>query len=969
MKGNVAPGVRLACLLGIAALLATGCASPQMKGTPFYTGEYSVREGPPDDRVNLWPLMYYRDPALSVLWPFVEVTDDHVAVRPIYSMYGRESGDTVHNVVWPLARYDTVADEGRVFPVFWGEDYFNIFPLYWHGGEPFGEAGGHDVLFPLWCYRADKHDHDLHVLWPIFNNKDRHGTEGWRVWPVAGNYQHPRSRYGFALWPFGHWWSQGAGREYGHTLFPAYWYNNVGGNKTFLSLPYSCGEGNDGSYWKLTFPLFYRAVDEGRDALYTPLYLRNRKGEKEWSMLLPLYYRRQSPDGKVFGTLLGGTRQKGDKSSWVAVPILSWGSREGEQKSSTWIVGPMAHVSRDGESTRRHVFPLFYSKESPDGEMLLTPLWCSGRDSDGDSWQLVPPLMWRHRNENSQALVTPLYAAGRDHRNDTRWQAVVPLYYRTEDEQGKLLATPIGGYRTDETGRRWLIYPLLSMGRRSEDGGDLWLAAPLFHTKWDQEGSSHHLLPFYYWDHQHGLFASPLAACWGTEDERNVLIPPLLSYARLRDDGGDAWLAGGLAKASWGEDAGSSYVFPLYYADPEDEQLITPLWARWKGSDGGDRMLCPPLLSGMSRSEKRSDLWLLGPLAHISSGEDAGSSHVLPFFYNNPDTGTFASPLYASWTHDGKDWEALPPLLSGWSKDDHGRDLTFLLGVFHKRSSEIADERRGHLLPLYYYEDDDLFYTPLFGWNREGEDHFTYPLTPLLGIRSGAHSGSWLFPLYSWKRNSESGDINCRYLWGGYERSGETSESGMFPLFNYRRRGDVTEASNDEAAAGTYGKRFWCLPICWYRNEAHVYPQRWKPDARGEAKQRKVLRQDKRHGAFPLWRYKHEDFPVTGKSHVDGSLLLLLYDYLRLSEPTGEAGVEAEDEEYVRARVLWRLWHYERRNEDVSVDVFPAITYDRRGEEFKKVSFLWRCFRYERSAEGKKMDLLFLPLLRGKAGD
>ena len=59
----------------------------------------------------------------------------------------------------------------------------------------------------------------------------------------------------------------------------------------------------------------------------------------------------------------------------------------------------------------------------------------------------------------------------------------------------------------------------------------------------------------------------------------------------------------------------------------------------------------------------------------------------------------------------------------------------------------------------------------------------------------------------------------------------------------------------------------------------------------------------------------------------------------------------------------WRVWHYERLNGDVSVDMIPAITYDRKQDGFKKISFLWRFFRYERSTAGaKKLDLCFIPV-------
>ena len=79
------------------------------------------------------------------------------------------------------------------------------------------------------------------------------------------------------------------------------------------------------------------------------------------------------------------------------------------------------------------------------------------------------------------------------------------------------------------------------------------------------------------------------------------------------------------------------------------------------------------------------------------------------------------------------------------------------------------------------------------------------------------------------------------------------------------------------------------------------------------------------------------------------------------------AAPDGAGRDYTRKRLLWRLWHYEKLNGDVSVDAFPAVTYDSRKDGFRKVSFLWRVFRYERGAESRKLDILFLPppVLRG----
>ena len=80
----------ICCFAGLMMLLlsVTGCSTTAMKGTPFYTGESNRRQGPVEQRVNAWPLFYYREPALSVLWPIFEMTDEHVAIRPLFSVYG-----------------------------------------------------------------------------------------------------------------------------------------------------------------------------------------------------------------------------------------------------------------------------------------------------------------------------------------------------------------------------------------------------------------------------------------------------------------------------------------------------------------------------------------------------------------------------------------------------------------------------------------------------------------------------------------------------------------------------------------------------------------------------------------------------------------------------------------------------------------------------------------------------------------
>jgi hypothetical protein len=90
--------------------------------------------------------------------------------------------------------------------------------------------------------------------------------------------------------------------------------------------------------------------------------------------------------------------------------------------------------------------------------------------------------------------------------------------------------------------------------------------------------------------------------------------------------------------------------------------------------------------------------------------------------------------------------------------------------------------------------------------------------------------------------------------------------------------------------------------------------------------------------------------------------LFLLYDYTHRIRPASASGQPAS--EYVRKRILWKFYDYERTDEKVTIDVFPAITYDQTRDGLRKWAFLWRAFRYETGPDGRKLDLLFIPLLR-----
>ena len=774
-RGKIA---RLA-LLGL-ALFGAGCATTEMKGTPFYTGEYTKRQGPAEDRINVWPLFYYRDPALSVLWPFLDFTDTHMAFRPVFSVYGLDRSNHQYNVLWPLAQFDRHTRDNRILPFFWGggtqpaDDYRVGFPLYWHFGHPLNDqVGGLDALFPLWS--VDRHGPNqasVFCPWPLVHFMHDGRDSGWHVFPLAGSYGDGNKYFRFqAAFLADQWGHQGQDRH-GSLVLPFYIYGRNKDDWGFYSLPWSCGQNAD-----------------------------NR-----WQCLFPVYYHHQGVDGSL--TL-----------------------------SPLWLQGTSADAAQGGWSA---LLPLFYHSYSDKTSTTLSPLWLShtAADPSRTSWSALLPVYYHGQNQDSHLLLTPLWSQGAS--SNFNWQFLLPLYYARQDGADKFWATPLGGLRTDAGQRTWMIYPLLSWGTPHADGGEFWALAPLIHADWNASNTVSHVIPFYYYNSGTHTLLSPLWARWVAGGTTTTVVPPALSWLSRDNASSDLWLALGLAKFSWGAQPSSSHIFPLYYHDPR--------------------------------------------------------------------------------THE--------------------------------------------------------FYSLFYGCHP-GNEGFTYFATPLAAVRHGDQTGSWLFPLYSHARDVRSGEVDNWLLWGNHWERDGVSRSVFFPVFGYHNFGPRDRAPKPGQRWAHFGKDFFCLPICWYRNETYVRPspeeikQACAPDrkpAAVPAPQLPLVREDKfQHGVFPLWSHSKVATPAQGRLNTDGSCLLWLYDYKREVTPLTKAPAGTND--YARARVLWRLWHYERLNGDVSLDVFPGFTYDRKTDGFKKVSWLWRFFRYERGPAGaRKLDLLFIPFMRQGAG-
>jgi len=469
----------LALWLACTTVLLGGCAAEGMKGTPFFTGEYEGQEGAVEDRVNLWPLLYYREPALSVLWPVGEVAPDRVAVRPLVSVHKLDEERPEVNILWPLSSLDFDEREYHVFPAFWKTaegalKRFAVFPLFWYSKQDYF------ALFPLYLRCLRPGGRSVHVLWPVFNRKTGEGKTGWRVWPLLGHYAGEAERETYALWPFVRFARSGETAR--RRVFPFYFARRSPESAWDLLLPFFYRYSSDDVSRLALAPLFYRSSDaDGHGTFLSPVYMGGRTKDSHWdavppfwyaresgeersSMVFPLYYRWRGRDGTALVTLPGGYSRSGDKTVYSALPLLSFYSASPEERD-LWAPFPLTRFLWRGGLESAHVFPLF-------------------------GW------------DRSEGRFTSL-----------------PVGWRSKGNQPHL----------------HLLLGLLGGWKRTDDARHAWLLGPLVKARWSEDERNHHVWPLYSWQHdentkrlQLGPFlsdASLVGALWRERSQNHWLFP------------------------------------------------------------------------------------------------------------------------------------------------------------------------------------------------------------------------------------------------------------------------------------------------------------------------------------------------------------------------------------------------------------------------------------------------------------
>jgi len=604
------------------------------------------------------------------------------------------------------------------------------------------------------------------------------------------------------------------------------------------------------------------------------------------------------------------------------------------------------------------VWPLFYY-QAADGRKDLEILW--------------PVFDLKQRGAVKQVRFLAVsgykYDGG---KKETLWELLWPVWRIAYSESGeKLDARFFPLFYGKEGKRKYLVVFPEIWFKDYGKGAYTFVLLPFFRDR-DEKGDS--LTGFFPWWVKRGekrLFANlfPLIVK-KTADQYDAIVLFPLFYRLSGDtyifpfyaDFGDTLIVfpfygkGKFKKWFW-----EAILPPLYFAWGDGEYIehdfLWPVGAWGKGG-GRERLALRPLYEYTRRGDyRRHDF--LAYLGAWGRGPGHKLDRLFPLFnYDRTPTTHSLAVLWPLWserkgdsTYDRRALTILPVGLFRFEEPRRSWHV-FNLAWWAKRA-DAGEEgfRAAHgFYPLYSYAESARKEGP----RREGTGEFTIhrkdfnlldPLTPL-DLRHFRFSQTPLalaFPLF---RSSDE-------EWEG----GSDKRCGLpLGLFDYSRRFDGAERDSwslEIEAPFVLGYWSWGHGK---RRELRLLTFFWdihRPEGRSQGLwplyTYKATRKGGLNASFldPLWFWGE----ATGEEeHV--SALLKIFDFRR--KPNGDS----------RFSFIWRVFRREVRGENVSVESFPFLDWEKTPETFR-FGFLWRVFAYEKKRDGaRSFRLFFSPPIR-----
>ena len=800
---------------------------------------------------------------------------------------------------------------------------FSSSPLYTGSEVKFtGAVEDRINLWPAAYYRAPVGS----LAWPLIS----WGSDHWAVRPIYSQYKQGQSddydEFNI-LWPFGQFDTY----HEDYRLFPFFWGKDHSKDPYFCFFPLVW----DNDEFSGVFPFFWSGDKDQHEFAVFPIFWYEKTPYSSWHSLFPLYYYKAS---------------KTYSNEFWALCHLAWWERDKDGKFIEHAFLPFYGWDR-GDF---YSFP--YSRYT-DGDTVKDRILCgllAGRNQDTNgnykaSWLF--PLYYHDKDE----FITPLYGKVKD----ASWLA--PLYYHDIE----LTLTPIFGKTEEASWTLPLYYKdknkfLTLLGGRSGD------------ADW--------VIPFYWRDKK--TFASlPYWRELGKDGkvDHAFSIPLLSAYERDRKTGLESlYLLLGLGGRAWDASGNAaSWIFPLYYRDREC--LYTLLY----GHNPSKRWLFPVYFENeesvhftpfYGRNKKTGAEWLF-PLyyrdrdtfATALFGKSQGTSYLLPIYCR--DESQVNSPVFSYWNDERKGTRGFfsLPILSGgeWETKSCRKSWFALAGLLGGSSNASGKETSEWAFPLFH-RSESSFTSLLYGWSGGGSKSTnTYFAAGLAGIKSGSTEGGWLFPLFDKETDA---DYQEKAAWMDAEKLPEAikiwTKTETNRVWNSAAKSydSVAQIKTNATDIWTHDHRTKLLVSDNNKNICGYFPYY------GENTNRQYrLKEYHKLGnflAFNHERNRYVKFDLATRLKVSdeekSESFLFGFVYTQESNCDKMKGTSKSTQ-----RILWRLWHREEENGNVSLDVFPGFTYDSRKDGYTKTSFLWRLFRHERDPKkGRKVDFLFIPVWR-----
>lgn len=423
------------------------------------------------------------------LWPILswEETDRwrQFSFRPFYvSRESRDKSEKRVQFLYPFYLYKRNEQDVtvRIFPLYsyWKDVYeyeegvetetdYMLFPILF-GGESteegsysavFPVAGklnhflGRDeirfYLFPLYMEYTKDELHQRNYLWPILSFSEGGGCDGFRLWPLFGNFEKEGEyRKEFALWPIYH-----------HQTFDLD--KDQSGERTLVFPFYGRETSARRDYWTVLWPFFTYEDNFAKNyqERWMPWpFIATTRGEVYRTRVWPLY---------------GYTRAADSEKRFVLWPFWNQNIIELEEdieRHETFLV-PVWSSKSDISASKgviRHkhkLWPLWKFRRTEDGATyfrMLSLLWF---DDAIDFERQYSPLWTIYERETTATGASRTYALWRLYRHEEKdgmSRTHIPLLYSSSEdiEQGgrnmKILGGLFGTSRTETQRTLQMLY-------------------------------------------------------------------------------------------------------------------------------------------------------------------------------------------------------------------------------------------------------------------------------------------------------------------------------------------------------------------------------------------------------------------------------------------------------------------------------------------------------------------------------